>query len=742
VKDCRRSPACCYDGVTLRVIAADRLAAIELGREGDPFAVLGPHELGAGTVVRAFVPVARALAVVDEHDNVLADAEPVGDEGLFEAYLVEKPARYRLRVTDAGGTTRTLEDPYRFGPLLGELDAWLFAQGNHLELYRALGAHPHEMDGVRGTRFAVWAPNASRVSVAGDWNGWDGRVHPMRLRREAGVWELFVPGVAPGARYKYELLGPTGNLLPLRADPFAFRSEKRPGNASIVAEPSRHAWRDDAWLHVRGEKQRRDAPIHIYEVHLGSWKRVPDDGDRFLTYRELAEQLIPYVADLGFTHIELLPVTEHPFDLSWGYQTTGWFAPTSRFGTPDDFRAFVDAAHAAGIGVILDWIPGHFPTDAHGLGQFDGTPLYEHADPREGFHREWGTYVFNLARNEVANFLIASALYWLREFHIDGLRVDAVASVLYRDYSRKDGEWIPNRYGGRENLEAVAFLRRLNATVYGEVPGVATFAEESTAWPGVTLPVEFGGLGFGYKWNMGWMHDTLRFFERDPLYRGHHLDEISFGLVYAFSENFVLPLSHDEVVHGKRSLLGRMPGGEQQQFASLRQLYALMWAHPGKKLLFAGGEFAQRGEWRAQASLDWHVVHGHHAGVQRLVRDLNRIARDHGALHERDCEPGGFEWIAYDDARNGVLAFIRWDAARAGHVVCVCNVSGVRHDNYRVGVPRGARYSELLNTDASAYGGTNLGNGGSVTATDRPAHGRPFSVALTLPPLSTIWLAP
>ncbi|HWT06375.1 MAG TPA: 1,4-alpha-glucan branching protein GlgB, partial [Xanthomonadales bacterium] len=469
---------------------------------------------------------------------------------------------------------------------------------------------------------------------------------------------------------------------------------------------------------------------------------IPEEGDRFLTYRELAEQLIPYVAEHGFTHVELLPVTEHPFDLSWGYQTTGWFAPTSRFGTPDDFRAFVDAAHAAGIGVILDWIPGHFPTDAHGLGSFDGTPLYEHADPREGFHREWGTYVFNLARNEVANFLIASALYWLREFHVDGLRVDAVASILYRDYSRKEGEWIPNRYGGRENLEAVAFLQRLNTTVYGEVPGIATFAEESTAWPGVTLPVEFGGLGFGYKWNMGWMHDTLRFFERDPLYRGHHMNEITFGLVYAFSENFVLPLSHDEVVHGKRSLLGRMPGGEHQQFASLRQLYALMWAHPGKKLLFGGGEFAQRGEWRAQASLDWHVVHGHHAGVQRLVRDLNRISREHGALHERDSEPAGFDWIAYDDARNGVLAFFRWDAARDGHVVCVCNVSGVRHEGYRVGVPRGARYAELLNTDASAYGGTNLGNGGSVTATDRPAHGRPFSVSLTLPPLSTLWLAP
>jgi len=724
------------------VIPADRLDALEHGRERDPFALLGPHPLGTGTVVRAFLPGVRAVDVVDEHDHVLAEGEPDGEGGLFEAYVVAMPQRYRLRVAYPA-LTRTIDDPYRFGPLLGEMDAWLFAQGNHLDLYRVLGAHPGEVDGVSGTRFAVWAPNASRVSVVGDWNAWDGRVHAMRLRREAGVWEIFLPGVGPGARYKYELLGPSGDLLPLRADPFAFRSERRPANASVVAAPPAYEWNDEGWLRARAEKQRRDAPIQIYEVHLGSWRRVPEQGDRFLTYRELAEQLIPYVAELGFTHVELLPVTEHPYDLSWGYQTTGWFAPTSRFGEPDDFRAFVDAAHRAGIGVILDWVPGHFPTDAHGLGTFDGTPLYEHADPREGFHREWGTYVFNLGRNEVQNFLIASALYWLREFHLDGLRVDAVASILYRDYSRKEGEWIPNAYGGRENLEAVAFLRRLNATVYGEVPGIATFAEESTAWPGVTKPVDFGGLGFGYKWNMGWMHDTLRFLERDPLFRSHHLDDVSFGLVYAFSENFVLPLSHDEVVHGKRSLLGRMPGSEEQQFANLRLLYALMWSHPGKKLLFAGGEFAQRGEWRAQASLDWHLApRGLHHGVQSLVRDVNRIAREHGALHERDCEPDGFEWIAYDDRRNGVLAFIRWDAARDGHVVCVFNTSGVRRDGYVLGVPRRARYAELLSTDAAVYGGSNVGNQGSVTASDRAAHGRPFSLSLTLPPLSAIWLAP
>jgi 1,4-alpha-glucan branching enzyme len=724
------------------VTADQRVEALEHGREGDPFAMLGPHPLGSGTVVRAFVPGAHSVQVVGEDGGALAEAEPVGENGLFEAYAVALPRNYKLRVKDARGT-RTLDDPYRFGLLMGELDAWLFGQGNHHDLYRVLGAHPDEIDGVRGTRFAVWAPNASRVSVVGDWNDWDGRVHPMRLRREAGVWEIFLPGVGPGARYKYELLGPSGELLPLRADPFAFQAEKRPANASVVTAPPAYAWHDEAWLRTRAEKQRRDAPIQIYEVHLGSWRRVPEDGDRFLTYRELADELIPYVKELGFTHVELMPVTEHPFDLSWGYQTTSWFAPTSRFGEPDGFRAFVDAAHAAGIGVILDWVPGHFPTDAHALGQFDGTPLYEHADPREGFHREWGTYVFNLGRNEVQNFLIASALYWLREFHLDGLRVDAVASILYRDYSRKDGEWVPNRYGGRENLEAVAFLRRLNATLYAECPGIATFAEESTAWPGVTLPVEYGGLGFGYKWNMGWMHDTLRFLERDPLFRGHHLDEISFGLVYAFSENFVLPLSHDEVVHGKRSLLGRMPGNEEQQFANLRLLYGLMWAHPGKKLLFAGGEFAQRAEWRAQASLDWHLTrYPPHHGMQRLVRDVNHLAREHGALHERDCEPSGFEWIAYDDWRNGVVAFIRWDAARDGHVVCVFNFSGVRRDGYAVGVPRRTAYRELFNTDSSVYGGSDVGNEGSVTALDRPLHGRPFSLALTLPPLAAIWLAP
>jgi 1,4-alpha-glucan branching enzyme len=723
------------------VRADERFDDLVQAREGDPFAVLGPHALGSGMVVRVFAPGANAVTIIDPSGADVAAAEPVGDGGVFEAFATTLPPRYRVRITE-GGATRVIDDPYRFGPLLGELDLWLFAEGTHLELYRVLGAHPERIDGVDGTRFAVWAPNARRVSVVGDWNRWDGRLHPMRLRVEAGIWELFIPGVGVGARYKYELLAADGRLLPLHADPFAFATEKRPANASVVAPPSTHAWSDAAWMTTRGPRQRRDAPIQIYEVHLGSWKRVPEEGDRFLTYRELAEQLIPYVAALGFTHLELLPITEHPFDLSWGYQTTGWFSPTSRYGSPDDFRAFVDAAHQAGLGVILDWVPGHFPTDAHGLARFDGTPLYEHADPREGFHDEWGTFVFNLGRREVANVLLSSALYWLREFHLDGLRVDAVASLLYRDYSRAQGAWVPNAFGGRENLEAVAFLQRLNATAYAEVDGITTFAEESTAWPGVTALTSAGGLGFGYKWNMGWMHDTLRFMERDPLWRGEHLGELSFGLLYAFSENFVLPLSHDEVVHGKRSLLGRMPGNDEAQFANVRLLYGLMWAHPGKKLLFAGGEFAQRGEWRAQASLDWHVVHGRHAGVTQLVADCNRLGRAIGALHERDAEPGGFQWISYDDRTNAVIAFVRWDAARDGHLVCVCNFSGVQHDGYLVGVPRAGRYREVLNTDAAAYGGADRGNAGGADALERPAHGQPCSLALRLPPLSALWLVP
>jgi len=628
-------------------------------------------------------------------------------------------------------------------PILGDLDLHLIGEGSHLHLYDVLGAHVRTIDGVRGTTFAVWAPNARRVSVVGDFNGWDGRVHPMYLRREVGVWEIFIPGVAAGARYKYELENGDGHLLPLRSDPIAFASELRPKTASIVWDAPPFAWTDGAWLAGRAARQRRDAAISIYEVHLGSWRRKPEEHDRFLTYRELAETLVPYVRDRGFTHVELLPITEHPVDGSWGYQTTGWFAPTSRFGSPDDFRAFVDAAHAANLGVIVDWVPGHFPTDAFSLGRFDGTALYEHEDERKGFHREWGTYAFNLGRTEVANMLLASALFWLREFHIDGLRVDAVSSIIYLDYGRKPGEWIPNAYGGNENLEATAFLRRFNTLVYGEFPDAMTIAEESTAFPGVTAPVFAGGLGFGYKWNMGWMNDTLAFAHRDPLFRHHHTSAVSFGLVYAFSENFVLPLSHDEVVHGKGSLFGKMPGYDEAKFANLRLLIAHFFAHPGKKLLFAGGEFGQRDEWRAFRSLDWHLAGAPpHAGLQRLVGDCNRLYRERAALHALDAAWEGFEWIAFDDRVNTVFAWLRHSADRAEHVIAAMNFSGRRIDGYRLGVPQAGRYHEILNTDAAIYGGGNVGNLGEVASEPIAMHGFPNSIAIVLPPLAGVYFAP
>jgi 1,4-alpha-glucan branching enzyme len=628
-------------------------------------------------------------------------------------------------------------------PVLGDLDAYLLGEGNHFRLYDVMGAHVRTFDGVSGTAFALWAPNARRVSVVGDFNDWDGNRHRMWLRREIGVWELFVPGVAAGARYKYELEDNAGHLLPLRVDPIGFYAEQRPRNASIVWDAPPFGWTDAAWLAERGSRQHRDAAISIYEVHLGSWARKPEEDNRFLTYRELAEKLVPYVRDLGFTHIELLPITEHPFDGSWGYQTTGWFAPTSRFGTPDDARAFVDAAHAAGLGVIVDWVPGHFPTDDFSLGRFDGTSLYEHADPRKGFHKEWGTFAFNLGRTEVANILLASALYWLREFHIDGLRVDAVSSIIYLDYDREAGAWIPNIHGGNENLDSTAFLRRFNTVVYGEFPDVMTIAEESTAYAGVTTPVSHGGLGFGFKWNMGWMHDTLKFMARDPMYRSHHLNEISFGLIYAFTENFVLPLSHDEVVHGKGSLFGKMPGSDYQKFANLRLLFGHMFGHPGKKMIFAGGEFAQRDEWKDEASLDWHLTQWlPHSGMQRLIGDCNRLYRELPALHERDAAADGFEWIQYEDVRDAVYAWVRWDAPRANHVVVVCNFSGARLDGYRIGVPQAGTYRELLNTDAGIYGGGNEGNAGAVHTDPVRMHRREHSLVLTLPPLAALIFAP
>ena len=721
-----------------------RIEAVVRGGEADPFSLLGMHRTNNGLVVRAFRPRADRLEVIDADDQrVVRALERVDERGFFSGDLYRsKPFAYRLRER-AGERVTEFADPYSFGYILGDADAWLIAEGEHHRLWQVLGSHVRTIGGVLGVAFAVWAPNAHRVSVVGDFNDWDGRVHVMRFRSECGVWEIFIPGELAGERYKYEIAGPTGALLPLRADPFAVQSELRPLTASIVSAPSAHTWTDDEWMERRAETSDRGAPIAIYECHLGSWRRKGEDGREMLTYRELAETLVPYVRELGYTHLELLPISEHPYDGSWGYQTTGMYAPTSRFGTPDDFRAFVDAAHAAGVGVILDWVPGHFPTDAHGLGEFDGTHLYEHMDPRKGFHREWGTYVYNHGRREVRNFLISSALYWLHEYHIDGLRVDAVSSIVYLDYDRHPGEWIANEDGSNENRDATAFLRKLNETVYAEFPSIMTVAEESTAWPKVSWPTYLGGLGFGYKWNMGWMHDTLRLFSRDPLYRGFHLGELSFSLMYAFSENYILPFSHDEVVHLKRSLLGRMPGYDDSRFASLRALYALMYAHPGKKLMFMGAEFAQEGEWNEGRSLDWHLLaDARRRGTSRLVRDLNTLYRATPALYRCDYQWEGFQWIDCSDRSSAVVAFIRRDPADESFVVVVLNLSGIAYERYRIGVPQAGAYREIFNTDAALYGGGNLGNLGRVEAAAPGAHGFEQALELVLPAQSVVMFAP
>jgi len=627
---------------------------------------------------------------------------------------------------------------------LNEQDRYFIAEGTHRRLYDILGGHPHAVDGVDGYRFAVWAPNARRVSVVGDWNQFDGRVHVMNKDPATGLWSGFVAGVAAGQHYKYEVEDARGALR-LKSDPFAFFSQHTAPHASITAETARHVWRDEAWLAGRSTDGGKSRPMSIYEVHLGSWARNHDEGDRSLSYLELADSLIDYAADLGFTHLELLPITEHPFSGSWGYQCTCYFAPTSRFGTPDEFRAFVDKAHRRGLGVILDWVPAHFPKDDHALALFDGTALYEHADPRQGEHPDWGTLVFNFGRNEVRNFLTASALYWLKEFHLDGLRVDAVASMLYLDYSREPGQWLPNEHGGRENLEAIDFLRHLNETVHAEVPGALMIAEESTAWGGVSRPPAHGGLGFDYKWNMGWMHDTLAYFKRDPIHRRHHHGEATFSMIYAYSEDFMLPLSHDEVVHGKGSLLDKMPGDRWQKFANLRLLYAWMWAHPGKKLLFMGGELGQWREWSEDRALDWAVLLGdEHKGLQSLIRDLNRLHRELPALHAADHEAGGFAWLEADAAPTSTFAFRR-RAPRvpdAGEVVVALNATPVPREDWRLGVPHGGAWREVLNTDAALYGGTNLGNAGAVEAEPVPWQGQPFSIRLRVPPLAAVFFAP
>ncbi len=645
---------------------------------------------------------------------------------------------YRLKLT-ADDATWEAEDPYRFPPVLGALDVYLMAEGSHRRIFERLGAHPTKFEGIDGVAFAVWAPNAKRVSVVGDFNQWDGRRHPMRKRIEAGVWEIFLPGVGRGDKYKFELHVRDGALPLLKSDPLEFEHEVPPATASRIVGLPHHDWNDLDWMRTRQARQGLSAPVSIYEVHLGSWRRK--DGDRFLTYDELADELVLYATDMGFTHIECLPVSEHPFTGSWGYQPIGLFAPSSRFGPPEAFARFVDRCHEAGLGVIIDWVPAHFPTDAHGLARFDGTALYEHEDPRLGFHQDWNTLIYNFGRSEVRNFLVANALYWLEMFHIDALRVDAVASMLYLDYSRKAGEWIPNVHGGRENLDAISFLRELNIRVFGDHPGSTTIAEESTAWPQVSRPVDTGGLGFGYKWNMGWMHDTLEYMSQDPIHRRYHHHLMTFGIHYAFSENFVLPLSHDEVVHGKGALLTKMPGDRWQKFANLRAYLAYMWTHPGKKLLFMGGEFAQDREWNHDRSLDWHLLNNEaNKKMRDLVRDLNRIYREIPALHVLDVDPAGFEWIDGNDADNSAYAFARLGKEGDAPVVVVCNFTPVVREGYRVGLPRGGRWVERLNTDSAIYGGSNVGNSGTVEAESVAWHGRPVSASLTLPPLATVVL--
>jgi 1,4-alpha-glucan branching enzyme len=722
---------------------AEPHSVAEIVNSGDPFSVLGPHEISPGQwQIRAILPDADAAAVLHrDGETVLASMDRRLAEGLFVGTLsASQRPDYRLRI-ERQGRTEIRHDPYSFGAFLSRDDLMNISDPASDAVYTKLGAHYLDLGGVEGFLFTVWAPNARRVSVVGDFNSWDGRCHPMRRRHECGIWELFIPDVQPEQRYKFEIVGLQGNLLALKADPIAFAAEHPPATASILKKAPHFEWRDADWMAARSAQNHRKEPMSIYECHLGSWARVPEEGNRYLSYRELAVRLIPYVKNLGFTHLELLPITEFPFDGSWGYQPISLYAPTSRFGTPEDFAAFVEAAHAAGIGIILDWVPAHFPNDPHGLSQFDGTHLYEHADPRLGFHQDWGTYIYNFERREVMSFLVANARFWLERYHLDGLRVDAVASMLYLDYSRKPGEWIPNRYGGNENLGAIDFIRKMNEVAYASAPGAVTIAEESTAWPGVSHPTYTGGLGFGFKWNMGWMHDTLRYISKDPVFRRYHHHDLTFGLLYAFSENFILPLSHDEVVHGKGSLIGKMPGDQWQRFANLRAYYGFMWGHPGKKLLFMGGEFAQEREWDHDTSLDWHLLdESFHKGVQNLIRDLNQAYRAVPALHQCDCEARGFEWLVADDRDNSVIAWARRGDDESSLAIVVSNFTPVPREAYRIGVPLPGFYREAVNTDGALYGGTNMGNLGGVMAEDTPSHGKPCSLTLTIPPLATLIL--
>jgi 1,4-alpha-glucan branching enzyme len=737
---------------------ANNIAALVAGKHGGPFDVLGPHSLMLDGqrvwVVRAFLPGAEGVALLpapppSEDAGAWPEAVPMRmlhPAGLFSLVLPGSPAAsYKLDVHYPFGYTRRIFDPYAFPPLLSDYDLYLIGEGTHLQLYDRLGAHPAVVDGVPGVTFAVWAPTARRVSVVGEFNDWNESAHPMRLRAN-GVWELFLPELQPGTLYKYAILSWARDYRVLKSDPFAFWAEVRPGTATRVADLGTYTWGDEDWRRERPQHNALDAPINIYEVHVGSW-RPPSDGGGQVSYRDLAHQLVPYVKEMGYTHVELLPVAEHPFDGSWGYQVVGYYAPTSRYGTPQDFMYFVDYCHQHGIGVILDWVPAHFPRDEHGLAFFDGSHLYEHEDPRQGAHPDWGTLIFNYGRNEVRNFFIANALFWLKVYHVDGLRVDAVASMLYLDYSRAQGEWVANRYGGRENLDAIAFLRECNRVVGERHPDVLMVAEESTAWPGITAPVAEGGLGFTLKWNMGWMHDTLEYFKLDPVHRRYHHNTLTFSMIYAYSERFILPFSHDEVVHMKGSMLNKMPGDVWQKFANLRALYGYMYGHPGKKLLFMGDEFGQWEEWRYSGYLQWTLLDegplgSPHAQLRRYVRDLNHLLRENPALYELDFTPEGFSWIHADDYSNSVIAFIRYRAERREPLVFVCNLTPVPRYKYRIGVPQAGAYEEVLNSDAATYGGSNVGNLGRVEAEAVPLHGHEQSLVLTLPPLATIVLRP
>ncbi|TKB46365.1 1,4-alpha-glucan branching protein GlgB [Thalassotalea mangrovi] len=719
--------------------------ALNNAEHANPFSFLGMQTNEKGYLqFNVFIPWADDVAVIDRKSGkVVATLERISDQGLFSKTTRRKNTfSYQLQVTSQD-SKRVIDDPFSFGCVLGEMDTHLFIEGSHKHLYQKLGAHCIQHQGVAGVSFAVWAPNASHVAVVGDFNDWDGRCHPMRKLLNCGIWEIFIPHqsarhpLQPGCHYKYEIKDADGNLLPLKADPMGLQAQYRPDTSSVVNGEAAFDWADNQWMTSREAMNNRHAPISIYEVHLGSWQR--DEHNEFLNYRQIAERLIPYVQDLGFTHIQLMPVSEHPFDGSWGYQPVGLFAPTARFGSPDDFKFFIDQCHQAGLGVLIDWVPGHFPVDDHGLVRFDGTCLYEHEDPRKGFHPDWNTLIYNYGRTEVANFLRASATHWLENYHIDGVRVDAVASMLYLDYSRNEGEWVANQFGGNENLEAVDFLKRFNEELYSDYPGAFSVAEESTSWPGVSKPTDMGGLGFGFKWNMGWMNDTLQYMGRDPIHRKFHHNEISFGLVYAFDENFVLPLSHDEVVHGKGSILARMPGDDWQRFANLRAYYGFMWTHPGKKLMFMGCEFAQQNEWNYQQSLDWHLLeHEPHQGVQRMIRDLNRLYKNTPALHQQDCQHQGFDWIDYQNAEQSIFSYVRYGEEGTNPLLVVVNFTPAVHHEFRVGTPIAAEHKEIFNSDAAIYGGSNVGNPGSVYPTDTPWQGQAQSLSITVPPLSAV----